>query len=298
MKNKYYDTNKFRRILANLENNPLLAKKELEEYIIEFNQDYSARLYYAYVLIIFGEFEKAENELDYLEFEIVNVKSIGGNIEKIIKNRKDLIITKLNLLSRQERYEELYEYYQQHYKEIKSTEEENEPISPLMFYCRKKIGLINSERREKHSYLFRQIVDYQENDFFEHVQKHLAEPNTHLDEPNPCIFNQDFPINDIIKEIKRIIPSPLDNRLYYNFYVTIYVFNYNDCGKVNGESVDYFKVVCFQNTSDIITMYPDTNCRLLPHTDLNYIIKDYNDTKVKTLRRSQIDKFNKRYGLK
>ena len=55
---------------------------------------------------------------------------------------------------------------------------------------------------------------------------------------------------------------------------------------------DYFKVICFHNTSNFITMLPVAEGEFLPHVDLNYMLSESNH-KVKI--KSQIDKFNQRY---
>ena len=295
MKNSYYNEHEFRYILNSLDKNPLLTRKKIEEYLEKYPKDYLAYIYYAHILIVLGFFDEAETILDNLE-NIINDKKFKNNIPKSLqdKNKFNIISTRLSLLAYQEKYIELQQYYNENIHSIKQMDLE---LNPLMFYCRKKLGLIDSERRDKHSYLFKQIVQYKESDFLEHIKKHLADYNQNVEEPNPCIFNFDFPITEILTEIKKYIPS--DKRLCSNFYVNVYVFKYDGCGKVNGESVNYFKIVCFHNTNDIITVYPDVDCQALPYTDLNYMNKYYSSPKTLSLKHkglSQIEKFNQRYG--
>ena len=75
----------------------------------------------------------------------------------------------------------------------------------------------------------------------------------------------------------------------------MYVFRYDECGTSKKGPVDYIKVFTFNDTNDFITMYPCKDVERLSYVDLNYMRK-VNNTKVK--RRSQIDKFNKRFGIK
>lgn len=291
MKNRYFDEWEFKQAISILESNPARAKIELQQYIEKYPQDYSAYIYYISSLITLGEFEEAEYMLNLVESSIKNNKQLQHKKEKNIKNNIELIVTKLRLLAHQERYAETYQYYKMHFEEIQQISVD---IKPLIFYCQKQMGTIDSNKREryKNTYIFRQITRYEEYDFLDHIKKHLPNQNVNISNPNPCIFSLDFPIDTILTEIKKYIPSAV--RLYPNFYVDVYVFKYRECGKVNNRIVDYFKVVCFHNTSNIITIYPDIDSQELPHIDLNYLIQD--DKYLKTKRLSQIDKFNKRYG--
>ena len=106
------------------------------------------------------------------------------------------------------------------------------------------------------------------------------------------MFVSKFPINKVLEEIKKYIPS--DKRIYNGFYQDTYIFKYDYCGKDDNKAADYFKVICFHNTSDFITMCPSTNCQYLPCIDLNYMAKE----KPKQKQLSQIEKFNKRYRNK
>lgn len=130
-----------------------------------------------------------------------------------------------------------------------------------------------------------------EEDFLSYIQKHTADYNMNLDNPNPCIFTPDFPLEEIVEEVKKRIPS--NDRLCYGFFEDTYVFQYDDCGRVENRPVDFFKVIAFdQENSGLITMYPAKECEELPSINLNYMApKTYQ--KKKTL--SQIEKFNRRY---
>ena len=59
------------------------------------------------------------------------------------------------------------------------------------------------KKRDINSYLFRQIVSYDENDFIDHIKKHTADSNCDKDDPNKNIFSTDFPVDKIIDEIKK-----------------------------------------------------------------------------------------------
>ena len=66
----------------------------------------------------------------------------------------------------------------------------------------------------------------------------------------------------------------------------IYLLDYPNVGKVNGNDANCLTVVVLPNTKDIITMYP-YNIPSLPTKE--------NSFKVKKMSRS--DKFKQKYGL-
>ena len=84
------------------------------------------------------------------------------------------------------------------------------------------MGILHTDKREYQSYFFKQILEYRESDFFEHVQKHLADYNLNADKPNNSIFVPDFPINKVIEEIKNKIPS--EERMHTVFLEDIYIY--------------------------------------------------------------------------
>ena len=71
----------------------------------------------------------------------------------------------------------------------------------------------------------------------------------------------------------------------------IYCFKYEACGRDNNKVVNHFKVVCFHNTSDMITICPVADAENLPQIDLSYMIK-YNP---KIHKPSALDRFNRKY---
>ena len=153
---------------------------------------------------------------------------------------------------------------------------------------------LDPNRRDENSYLFSQIVKYDETDFLDHIKKHMQGEEDITEKDCCTIFGQDFPMDKIIQEIKKYIPS--DKKLLLGFYDNIYYFKYDSCGRVDNKNVDYFKVVCFNGTDNFITMHPVIINENLPYQDLNYLVNEDNFSKVK--RMSQIDKFNKKFNKK
>lgn len=286
MEEKYFDEWEFRKAQSYRIVNPFESVKKFEEYLKEYPKDYSGYVYYASSLITIGELDKAEKVLDYVEklansdskFTTKEAYKMDAVIFSIVYNR-------LRLYSYKGDYEKVYELGRNNPKQIQRLN-----LNDLMFYCKRKIEKSRKSQREPNSYLFRQIVEYKEEDFMDHIKEHLADYNSNLDEPNKNVFVPDFPINEVIKEIKKCIPS--NKKMLTGFWENVYVFRYDGCGRENNKLVNYIKVVCFDKSADMITMLPVSGFEDFPQVDLNYMIQE---DKKEIKRESAIDKFNRKF---
>lgn len=287
MGNKYFDSWELQQILDITKTNPLEAKAKYEEYLEKYPTDYISYRYYIEILIILNDLDQAEKVLNYIQNKANNDKTFS-NLEKKEMFNDHLSFVRLKLLTYQEKYEELYHSCLEFPNRIETN------LNSITFYCKKKLGMLDPSIRDKNAYLFRQIIQYEESDFLRHIKKHQADSNKDLDKPNKNIFTPDFPFDEVINEIKKYIPS--DKKLCTGFYENVYTFKYNNCGRVDNKMVNYFKVICFNNTQEFITMIPTTEGKYLPYTDLNYLITDTPTQSSKVKRVRQIDKFNQKYG--
>lgn len=283
---KRFNKNELKNIIPLMLTNPNEAKKQLEEYLKKYPKDYSTYPYYASILITLGNFEEAEKVLEYAENTLNKSKDYKS---KSIR-QKNIITTKIRLLAYQEKYEELYQLCSKCYKELQKLE-----IGTIYFYSRKKTGRLSLEQRETNSYSFRQITEYKESDFLDHIKKHLSEYNQNIEEPNKNLFIPGFKIIETIEEVKKYLLS--DKRIFPDFYDDVYIFRYDNCGTENNKTVNFFKVICFHNTKDIITMCPVSENLNIPYIDLNHLNEDTKQVNenIKVRRLSQIEKFNQRY---
>lgn len=278
---KYHNKKLFLNAQASLKTNPWDAKTKLEEYLELYPKDYLVYSYYASVLIMLGLLKEAEEILKYGEMLIEKENAINLNNEKSGLEH-GIFITKLKLYSYQGRYDELYELLAKNKEYISDRN-----LNAITFYSKNKNGLIKKDKSNIRTYLFRQIIDYNEDEFLEHIKKHRIDSNG-----SPSTFNESFPLEQALEEIKKYLLT--DKRLYIDFFLDLYVFKYDSCGKKDGVTTNYFKVYCLHDTKDIITMYPALDCQNLPYNiDLNYLL--LKDCKTKVKRKSQIDKFNQRY---
>lgn len=286
-KNVFYDRWLSKQAIDQIKNNPFLAKETFEQYLIIYPRDFSTYPYYISLLITIGEFDKAQEVLDYIEKEFdENSKFLSNNIKfKIFKN--NIIYSKCKLYANLQNFDNLYNLLISNPKIIERFE-----LQDTLFYCKSKMGLIKETRDEINRYLYKQIIEYDINDFYDHIKKHLYDCSTEFSNESWDKFFEDFPLKEIINESKKYIPS--NKCLYKGFYTSVYVFKFDNCGKVNNKTVDYFKIICLENNSNFITMYPADDCKYLPYIDLNYLKQENEPPKIKRL--SQIEKFNQKYN--
>ena len=288
-KQKYYNSYEFHNIRDLGTEEGLIAKELYEDYLQKYPRDYLSYQYYASFLIRFGKFKDAKKILEY-SYNLASKDSTFINTKKKYKLfNRNYIIYKLRLLFYEEKYQEFLNLYNEKYEIIKDKFYPNDAI---IVYCNKKLGNINLKREEGRTYLYRQILEYQEEDFLEHIKKHLADEAINIEEASSAIFVPEFPIEKVLDEIKKCIPS--EKCIYPGGLENTYLFKYNECGRVNYHLTDYFRVYCFHNTKNLITISPTILTeRNFQYTDLNYLKEEKKEIIKKRL--TQIEKFNNKY---
>lgn len=287
MQNKYFNENAFQYALDCVEKNPFEAKRRYDEYLEKYPNDYYARAYYILLLERICDFDLAQSEYDYIERETSYNTSFNQCGKNTIGFKSVMALAKVRLLAHYEKYQELLDFYCNN----PDLFDQRGDLSYLSYYCRFHLGKINGNACDSSSYRYLQVVNYSEDRFLDHITKHQADYNINLENPNQSLFVPNFPIEKILEEIKKHIPS--NNKLFPGLFDDTYYFKYDNCGRVNNKMTNYFVVVCFHNTCNFLTMCPANNCEHFPITDLNYL-KEEDNTKVKKL--SQIEKFNKRFN--
>ena len=288
MQKKYFSEAGLQYAQSIIKTNPLEAKTRFEIYLKNYPNDYYARAYYILLLIRLGECEQANSEYNYINNKTANDFKFTSSNKRVVGFQCIMALAKAKLLAHAEKYQELLDFYRNNINLFSNRGD----MAILSYYCRNKLGLITDTIDENQaSYRYMQTVDYKEERFKEHIKKHQVEYNND-EEINSSLFNEDFPIDKIITEIKKYIPS--NKKLYLGLFADEYFFKYNNCGHVMSKSTNYFKVSVFHNTTNFITMCPTLNGENLPNIDLNYMIIEDSNTKVKRL--SQIDKFNRRFN--
>ena len=283
-----YNTNEFHKAINLIDKYPSLAKERLQTYVENYPFDYMAYPFYIDSLVTSGEVEEASIVMK----EILKIASedeyFQNSEEKYEIFQKSMIMSKIRMLSYLGKYKALERFYRRNAVFLREREIS---IGQLIFYCKKQLGQdVYNRNLGDSNYMYIQMEQYSEEEFFNHIKKHLTLDEEENEEINNNIFLSDFPIHEVIEEVKKYIPS--DKCRFPGFMSDTYIFRYDGCGRDCNRLVDYFKVVCFHNTSDIITAYPVFGYDNWDYVDLNYM----HELKEKNVKRlNMIDKFNKRY---
>lgn len=275
MEYKYYHVGDFRRILKlvsdNYFNNALVL---FQEYFERYPNDYSAYVQYADLFIRMGNFNQAE--------QILNSIVINSKLKPVFFESYTLI--KEKLLVCQKKYNEAYKYFLEN---IDIFEMKEWGIDSFSLFIRKKLNLLTNDDMNQKNYLFSQIVNYSDELCLEHLTKHQY----NCENDNQFQFVENFPLEQVYYQIKSMLPMNSDNCVYNSLIDSQYIFKYDNCGKINGKTVNYIEVITLHDTDNIITMYPYKNMERTSSIDLTPAM---DTSKVKKI--SQIDKFNQRYG--
>lgn len=261
--------------------NPYAAVSLHEDYLQSNPDDYIDELHYASELAKVDRLEEAEQELyrvkrQYFKMLMEYEESCGIAIpsdydthqengiplyqlpEELQCIWKNIIFTQFKILCNQNKLKEALIYFYNHSTFL------NQIANFVIFYLRQR----NDEfgKRERNAgYLFNQILEYNEKDLRNIVEKRQVYQNKGNKEKKCAYFNSDFPINEVLNEIKGYLPcldtevneSPSNlNALYIDFLGESYVFRCDNCGVVNGKTVNFFKVSVFGGTNNIYEFNP------------------------------------------
>ena len=189
-------------------------------------------------------------------------------------------------------------YYLRMYKEAlklittlkKSNYITSKCIKIMTLIIKKELGIISLQDKFNVSdYSEYQILDYRKEDAFRHIKEHRCD---NLNDNSKFKYNINLNylfelIEDNIKNAKR---SKEKNQM------DIYYFGISNVGKsINGDNANYVRVVVIPNTYNIISIYPVKKvlCEAL-NIEYDYD-KLFSIKKSKVKKKSQIEKFNKRY---
>ena len=201
MKELYYDRWEFLQAYNLIHSDPIQSKKLFQEYIEKYPSDYSAQNYYVFLLIVFGKIEEANDFLNNMEQSMYYNSKFCNYADKIKYVVNGIFLNRIRILARKEEYKELYAFYIRNRQLFDDYD-----LFVIPFYCKSKLGLID-KNKDYSSYLYGQIANYRDDEFLKHVERHTADYNMNLDNPNSSIFASSFPLENIIEEIKKLIPT-------------------------------------------------------------------------------------------
>ena len=282
----YYNVFEAGKVFKLMEVNPLLALEECKKYISKYPKDYSIYTYYIEILLILGRLSEAEKSLKRLEKVVSNDEDYNKHADRVYLLNCSLAYVKLKLLLLKEEYQEALLFGESHKRELRNVR-----VDAVFLLCKRRLGLPIENDREEYSYLYKQYMDYSEEDFLNHIKKHFSGNDDEDASKVNSYFSPSFPINEIIDEVKKYIPS--DKVLHTGYGDVSYYFRYDGCGRYNKKVENYFKVVCIQGTSNIITIHPIDYGEDLPHVNLNYMVpKEEHDD----IKKDQVARFYKRFN--
>ena len=267
---------------------PYGSVKDFEDYFIDYPNDFLLKSYYILLLIRIYRGKEALSEYNKLleklkDKENRNVIKTFNN-EKFMSNMRAIRVKLLILLKK---YDELEKYFEDNYA-LFDIDAQNVVPCFLKVMRGERIDLTDSR-----SYRLHQMVNYKEEEFIKHVQRHVSSEHIKYGNAGEVMFWEDFPLEEILEEIKKYIPS--NKRQFLGLVDDTYFFKYDSCGYDNGTTTDFFKVVLFRGTDIFITMYPSLGCENYKYVDLNYVPRKQCGISAGT---SQVDKFYKRLAKK
>lgn len=280
---KFFNMQLYKTLLMIAEWDLLKAIDCFETYLEIFPDDYSAYCMYASNLIKIRRFKEAEIVLDEA-LEKYNRKKFD-NKEKESLFYNNLHFTRIKLLCYQGKYQDCLNYCREHKEELIKKDIN---LGLTIHYCIKQLNSKNSDKyiSANNGYLYNQMLDYSYEAFRKHIEKHFVDYKPKDNEEITSFFFKGFPIDKVLEEINNYIPNK-DNSYCCGFFDNYYYFRYDDCGRCLKDkdrkcsadknyksrlvATNYFKVITFHNTSNIITISPCENTKGLPYIDLNYI---------------------------
>lgn len=281
-----------------MEYNHFDSSEQLCETIIKNNKAFkqSATIIKINVLIKKANFEEAEqlcmsmiNDCEvkervyfYLGLIYFNKKQYELSKQSYMESRKSIIMEKesdFNIalcLYKQGMYNEAYEIVEKldtendyELKKVKDLKLELDRLKILLY-----LKLNKKDQIKINNYVEIQLVDYSVERAIRHIDR------VHIDKDNSSRFNE----NIDIKELINLTPILLEKaELVQNNLFEVYEVIYDKIGYENEEIVNKLKIVINPETNEVITMFPKGDIT-------------FHEQKVK--RKSQIEKFYDRYGIK
>lgn len=296
MRCPYYNINENRYINQLAKQNPYLAIEEYETYIKKYPKDYITKIQYAMTLISIREFDLASEIIERIESDGFNDHYQDASQKKALRKLKEsLSCAKLKLMIYQEKYQEAYEFLlSDDFVDQKNRKNPNESYySRAILFCEKELGLPITEQ-EISPYIEKIILTDQEEPLKTSLVNHSYEFAMQKNGYVEYFFRKEFPMDEVIKELKRVLPS--EEGFFTGTVEDSYFIRFDQCGYHTKNIVNYFEVICLHNTNKIITMCPTANKNPAKYIDFNHL-NALKTEEEKPKQKSRIERFNQRYGL-
>lgn len=281
---KYFDDKEFKRILhLKKHGNRTQAMIASESYFEKYPYDSTFLPLYAFSLMNDGNLEHASQVLD----------SFNNNKHVIDRDVANYLYAKIRLHGCYREYDKCYKIFSENEQLLKKYVND---FYFLKTFLKKKLELsLDIELPvANYSYEMFQILNYDPVLALNHCNEHSYEDDE--DNLKKSFFVSDFDIESVFNKVRDLILINKDKATSVGVFKELYFFKCDHCGMYANCAgyLDYFKVITFSDSNEILTMYPSEIFVDFPYIDITPVSLEKH-TKVK--RMSQIDKFNKKYNL-
>lgn len=253
------------------------AYSEYQNYFESFPDNYFARIGYIDLLLKMSRFDEASEVFTL-------VKAHFDELEEKSKN----FLSFLEL-----RYLCCINDWESAYKFLKTDEylylDHEERVFEVLLCKKLDIPCKEDYTLSKERYVY----DLAHNYDYGAVMNHIVHGHTLYDEDfdkDNSYFDKSVDLIKLYDEVKDKLSSNI--RICWDLTTDHYIFKYDNVGLCDNSNTNYFRVITFVGTDQILTMYP-CNSYGFPNC-LDITPEIVNDGKVKRL--TGLDKFNKRYG--
>ena len=277
----HYDYYELEAIKSLTSMDPRSALIRLRLYIQKYPEDKHALIYLVELSLTLNMPDVAKATLNELDEYNNSIDKLNLSSEDIERFRYQLFIIKLKYYCYTREYNKFLELYGDY---------KGNDLEICKAFVENRLGIHDNIPRKNHRYIFRQIIQYNYEDFLNHINKHTEDYSSIINE-NCTYFTSDFPLEDAITETKKRLNESFI--LHDSYADEKCIFRYDGCGKDNGVLVNCFEVVFFQDNHEYITMFPLADAECLPYIDLNYLKPVKKESKVRVL--SPKEKFINKY---
>ncbi|MBR1376877.1 MAG: hypothetical protein IJ565_03585 [Bacilli bacterium] len=235
-----------------------------------------------------------ESNLKYYGLGKINMSNYNfdaatENFEKVINNPDDFdfkhqAMYSLAIISfRKHNYDRFYEIYDILKKsKPKMTDMEKLEMQRISLYIDVELGKPVSNNVYNH-YFTSQLANYSE----EEAKRHIFE--RHVLYGHKTVFDLFIDTDKLFDDIKDKLT---DDIVFCQGFLDSYIINYDNIGyDSDGNKINYINIICLPGTKNIISMYPYIGVPVVNQTE--EVVK-----KEPVKRLTQIEKFNKKYGIK
>lgn len=261
---------------------------QIKLYVEKYPNDIFGKIHLCFLMYSL-EMPEFDDYIFKIEKEFLSLKLVQKDAFRYMRAASEVNLGKLRYFFKYGRYQEAYQCY----LEFKNDYDKRNKLYGMGDILQRYVGIENNDTAYENCYFYKQIWDYSEKRFFEHIKKHEAKYSENKEALELAgLFYDDFPTHEIVEEIKKIIPNKC--RILEKSGEDIYFFRYDNCGKNRNSITDYFALITIHDTLEFITMYPTTDINTQRYTDLNYLNKSFGSPS----KSSAVDKFNARLARK